>query len=202
MKKLTYISLFLCSALCLSACSGEEGSEDAEGTNETTTSETKESSASGFSSDLKNEITSLQYNGAKQSFDQKYVYANYSKTYGSYRVMYLNYDKSEDSDYGTRTGDQVKIIVFLHNPKDGEFKPGTYTPNGDENGFNKGFAQVESADGTMSINTAVDDPGSIEITAITDEQIAGTYHLNGKLLSDGSVFEISGSFNTKHESVK
>ena len=207
MKKLTYIGMLAIASITFVSCGGDEANDetkegsDANHETETTSETSESSSSSSFSSDLKNEITTLKYMGADQAFDQKYVYANYSKTYGSYRVIYINYDKSEDSDYGSRTGDQTKIIVFLHNPVDGEFKPGTYTAGGDENGMNRGFAQIETADGTMSINTAVEDPGYIEITAVTDEQIAGEYHLKGKLLSDGSEFEISGSFNTKHEAV-
>lgn len=203
MKKLTYICIIALSSISFVSCSETEDENNShEGTNHETTSENGgESAPASFTSNLKNEITTLKYGGADQSFSQKYAYANYSKTYQSYRVIYINYDKSEDSDYGSRTGDQQKIIVFLHNPKDGEFKPGKYTPNGDENGMNKGFAQIETAEGTMSINTAVDDPGYIEIIDVSDDQIVGEYHLHGKMLSDNSDFEISGTFNAKHEAV-
>ncbi|CAG5077300.1 hypothetical protein [Parvicella tangerina] len=200
-KQITYFATVLFLAQGFTSCSTDESQEASE---DQTTGETTGSSSegtNGVESQLKNEITALKYMGSEQSFDQEYVYANYSKTYNSYRVIYLNYDRSKDSDFGGRTGDETRIIIFLHNPEGGEFKPGKYTPNGNENGMNKGFAQVENAEGTMSINTAVEDPGQIEITAVNDTHIAGKYHLRGKLLSDGSEFEISGSFNTQHEPV-
>lgn len=203
MKKHQLVSALTILTLFLGSCSGEETKATEEGSakDNSSSEHASDNSNNVVESSLKNEITTLKYNGSDQSFDQKYVYANYSKTYLSYRVMYLNYDKSEDSDFGSRTGDQTKIVVFLHNPADGEFKPGKYTPDGDENGMNKGFAQIENAEGIMTINTAVDDPGYIEIIDISNTHIVGEYHLKGKVLSDNSDFEISGSFNTKHEAV-
>lgn len=193
MKTLKFLTIAAL-AFSISACSSEETSEGGEG-GSTDSHEEKTSSESN----LKNEITTLKYGGSDQSFDQMYAYANYNKTFLSYRVMYLNYDKSEDSDYGQRTGEQVKIVVFMHNPSDGEFKPGKYTPNGDENGMNKGFAQIENSDGTMMINTNVDDPGYIDVIEVSEDKIVGEYHLKGTVISDGTDFEISGTFNAKNE---
>lgn len=144
----------------------------------------------------KNEISKLVYDDLAQDFEQKYVYANFNSVYQSYRVIYLNYDKSDDSDFGQRTGDQKKIVVGLFNPKDGEFKSGKYTWEGDENGMNRISVQVETADGLKGCNYAgIDNPGFVEITEIDKEKIVGSFHVYGQ------GFEISGTFNTKNEPV-
>lgn len=143
------------------------------------------------------QISSLKYDDTEHDFDQKYVYANLNSVYKSYRVLYLNYDKSEDSDYGERIGNQQKIVVGLFNPKDGEFKPGKYTWAGDENGMNKIAVQVETSDGLKSCNYAgIDDPGFVEVIEVSKDKIVGEFHVNGK------GFEISGSFNVPNEPVK
>ncbi len=169
-------------ALFMTNCSGSENTDSNSSENNT---------ACGT-----NKLEVLKYDDAEQSFDQKYVYANYNEMYQSYRVIYLNYDKSEDSDYGQRTGDQIKVVIGLFSPAGDEFKPGQYTFNGDEEGFNRIAISIETGDGLKSINTAgIEDPGYVEIKEISKTHICGTFHLNGV----GS--ELKGSFNTQHEKV-
>ncbi|MCB9195850.1 MAG: hypothetical protein H6598_06475 [Flavobacteriales bacterium] len=144
----------------------------------------------------KNEITKLKFDDTDQDFDQKYVYANFNSIYQSYRIIYLNYDKKEDSDFGQRTGDQMKIVIGLFNPDGGEFKPGKYTWAGNSTGMNKIAVQVETGNGLKTCNTAgIEDAGYVEITNVSKEFIKGNFHVNGV------GFEVSGSFDTKNEPV-
>jgi hypothetical protein len=198
-------SLVLASSVAFAVTScGEESSETTNSEETDASSESSETDESHeteegnvtFSSDLPNEISVIKYDDTAQAFNQYYVYANYNSLYQSYRIIFLNYDKSEDSDYGSRTGDQQKIVVGLFNPTDGEFKPGKYTWKGDDNGMNLITGQVETAEGMKGCNYAGhEDEGYIDVIHVTEEEIVGTFHLIG----DG--FELKGSFNTQHESV-
>jgi hypothetical protein len=178
---------FALSVLMLASC----GSDDTNTKDSSTKEETSESNANCPD---KNQIDFVKYDDAEQSFDQKDVYANYSKMYKSYRVLFLNYDKSLDTDYGTKTGDQQRIVVSIFNPKDDEFKPGKYTWEGDENGFNRIIVQVETADGIKSCNYAGDpDPGYIEVFDVDENHICGIFNVSGQ------GFAMSGTFNANHE---
>ena len=175
------------SLLAITSC----GSDDTKSADEKSTTETSNANCSG-----KNQIDKIMYEGEDQAFEQKYVYANFNSMYQSYRVIYINFDKSQDSDFGAKTGDQKRVVVMLFSPKDDEFKPGKYTWSGDENGMNKIAVQVETADGIKSCNYAgIDDPGYVEIFEVNKEHICGKFHVNGQ------GFELSGSFDTKHESI-
>lgn len=180
----------------INSCAADETSEETqEGTTATSSSE-EGGDETTFSSDLKNEITSLTYEDSTHSFDQNYVYANYNSMYQSYRIMYLNYDKSEDSDYGSRTGSQEKIVIGLFSPEGDKFEPGKYTWEGNENGMNRISAQVETADGLKGCNYAgFENESYVDVQHVTNDEIIGEFYIIGK------GFEIQGSFNAKHESV-
>ena len=146
MKKLL-LSMSIMSLAVLAACGGEEGEDKEEG------GEDGESAAS-FECNVRNEVIQVHYDGEDQDFDQVDAYANYSKAFGSYRVMYLNYPKSEDDDFKDMEGDEQKIIVGIFNPVGGEFQPGSYTLAGDENGMNMVAVQVETSEGMKTCNYA------------------------------------------------
>lgn len=181
------IVLILTNTSCSDKESGSESSPD---------SLTESSDVSSQVSGGKSEILQLKFDDTDQDFDQKYVYANFNSIYQSYRIIYLNYDKSEDSDFGQRTGNQTKIIVGLFNPEGGEFKPGKYTWEGNSSGMNKIAVQVETGNGLKTCNTAgIENPGFVEITNVSKESIKGNFHVYG------AGFEISGTFDTNNEPV-
>lgn len=172
---------------CNSSNNGENKEQEQEPKDETTSG----------NCNTKNLIKTIKYDDAVQDFKQEYVYANYNSVYKSYRVLFLNYPKSEDNDSGTKVGGQQRIVIGIFNPADDEFKPGKYTWEGDEKGLNKIAVQVETASGLKTCNIqGIENPGFVEITDVSNTHICGKFHVSGV------GFELSGEFNTKHESVK
>jgi len=95
----------------------------------------------------------------------------------SYRIIFTNYDLSEFSDFGDLKKGQVKMVIGLFEPEGGEFKPGKYTYDGENN---KVAFTLQVGDRNIYHNIeGIKNPGEVEITSVNKGKICGTAHLMG-----------------------
>lgn len=174
------LALLLLIPLIMTACNKKDGDGDGGDV------------AKGGDCPSETKITVLKTSdGDLGGFDHIAAYANFNKTFGTYRAIFINYPKSEDSDFKSHEGDEKKIVIGVFNRDGDDLKPGDFTLF-NPNTFS---AQLESADGlaaASSINE--EDIGGVNITRIDDEMICGTVDVK-----DSSGFELKGSFALKNE---
>lgn len=192
MKNIWYIGT-IALAITLTSCGGEGGDDSKDG--KESTSEEASGSGGSYDCDNPNALYSVAWKDSTIDFDLQSTYANINKTVGSYRVIYTNFDATNDKDFADLEGDQVKIGIMVFDPADGEFAPGKYTWKGNEDGKNRIAVTVNTADGDVYCNYAgMEDKSYVQVTSITDSKICGTAKIVGQ-----NGFKIDGSFNAEHK---
>lgn len=132
-----------------------------------------------------------------QNFDYTAVYGNYNTTWKTYRAIFINYPKSEDSDFKAMSDGQIKVVVMLFN-SDGIFPgPGVYTLDGGvtNNKFAVSIQTVEGSTYGTSINGQ--DIGNVTITKSDENILCGEVNIHD---SDG--MDVVGTFTVSNEGVK
>lgn len=143
-------------ALLLTACSGD-GLTSSLGCNETTN------------------INHIFLNGEKLDFKPTKVFANKYNDI-SYRVIMINYDFSDYSEFGKLKEGQTKVVFMLSNPGEDGFEEGSYDPLAKTNkaSFNVTVGENNYHYATRSNGEGY---GSAEITYITDKGVCGSAKL-------------------------
>ena len=132
-----------------------------------------------------------------QDFDYTVAYGNYNSTWKTYRAIFINYPKSEDSDFKAMSEGQIKVVVMVFN-SDGNFPgPGVYTLKGGEtnNKFAVSIQTVEGSTYGTSINGQ--DIGNVSIIKSDENILCGEVNIHD---SDG--MEVVGTFTVSNEDVK
>lgn len=127
-----------------------------------------------------------------KDFNAISAYGNYNKTANSYRAMFTNYPKENDSDYKTMEAGEEKVIVAIFSMDGSELQPGKYTLSDPA----KSMAVMYYVDGKEHAATAMNnqDIGSVEITHVDDEMLCGTVSIE-----DSKGLTVKGSFSVKNE---
>lgn len=138
-----------------------------------------------------------KYVNFESGFDHVYAYGNYNKTYNSYRVIFLNFDKSKDGDFRKPEGDEVKIVIMVFNLKGSELTEGEYTLDGGDSGnqFSVGIETSRGSTYSTSLNGA--DIGSVIISRLDDEMLCGEVNV-----TDSNGMSVIGTFSVQNEEVR
>jgi hypothetical protein len=144
--------------------------------------------------DQTNNVETVLVDSAAIDFKPTTIFANYNKTWKTYRVVFINYDMASFGDFKSLEAGQIKMVVGISNPEGDVFKPGKYTYAGNENGKNQAlFTLVIDSTSVYHNYADLENPGEINIISIDEKQICGTAHLFGQ---GGN--EIKVSFSAAH----
>lgn len=129
-----------------------------------------------------------------KDFPFKTAYGNFNKTYNSYRAIFINYNREQDSDFGQREGDQVKVIVMVFNMSGAALTTGDYTLSGGSTG-NQFAVGIETAKGTTYAASYMDaDIGKVVITRLDDEMLCGEVNI-----TDSRGMVVKGTFSVENQ---
>lgn len=145
-----------------------------------------------------NAIEYVKVDGEKIDFEPKHVFASKAGAM-SYRIIYINYDMEEYSDYGKLKEGQKKLVIMLNSPENDKFTTGEYLYEGNKNGKNKSFFQLTIGEKNYyhSASEGADiDYGGTTINQVDDSSICGTATMNSF-----SGHEIKVSFNTETKKI-
>ncbi len=132
-----------------------------------------------------------------QGFDYTSAYGNYNSNWKTYRAIFINYPKSEDSDFKAMSEGQIKVVVMVFN-SDGDFPgPGVYTllGEGTNNKFAVSIQTIEGSTYATSING--EEIGSVTITKSDDYILCGEVNIHNSV-----GMEIVGRFTVSNEELK
>ncbi|MFC1616381.1 hypothetical protein ACFL21_04520 [Patescibacteria group bacterium] len=184
MKKILILTLFV--MMSFSACGG---SDDKNGNGDSADSgDTKDG---GTTACADTDITFVAPKASVDGFDFTESWGNYNTTYGTYRAIFTNYPKADDSDFKSMEGDEIKVSIMVYKTDGSELTPGTYSLQED----NSMAVNISSAKGTMDAASLNDeDIGFIEITHVDDEKICGTADVE-----DSYGLKAKGTFSLMNE---
>ena len=137
-------------------------------------------------------------NIAGSAFTHTYAYGNYNKTYNSYRAIFINYNRADDSDFKEMTGDETKIVIMIFTTDQSKLVPGMYTIQSEGSGDPKSIAVgIYTAKGTSFAASYNNEYiGGVEIFEISDNSLCGKI-----AIKDSKGMEVSGMFNVQNEPV-
>lgn len=125
------------------------------------------------------------------------AYGNYNKTYNSYRAIFLNYDRSKDSDFRAMEGSEVKIVIMVFNMSGAQLTEGEYTISGGTTG-NQFAVGIETSKGTTYAASANEqDIGKVTIYKLNEQELCGEVNI-----TDSRGMVVKGTFNVKNEEVR
>ncbi|MBE2226686.1 MAG: hypothetical protein IAE93_05065 [Ignavibacteria bacterium] len=131
-------------------------------------------------------------------FVHTFAYGNYNKTYNSYRAIFINYNRADDSDFKEMKGDEIKVVIMIFSGDQSKLVPGTYTiqPNGsaDHRSIAVGIYTAKGTTFAASYNNEY--IGSVEIFELSDKSLCGKI-----AVKDSKGMEVTGRFNVNNEPV-
>lgn len=129
-------------------------------------------------------------------FSHTYAYGNYNKTYNSYRAIFINYDRAEDSDFREMTGSEIKVVIMIFTNDQSKLVPGTYAIQNEGDVKNIAIGIYTAKGTTFAASYNNENIGKVEIYSLDETTLCGTVEIK-----DSKGMVVTGKFNVQNEPV-